>query len=171
MMVTQGDSAMRLLIPVLLLSASVSVYAAGAEDPAPAKPVGAEKAVDKLAGAKAHLVAKRWPEAITELRRVNDSTSADWNNLMGYALRKQATPDLAAAQQHYDTALKISPTHRGALEYSGELLLMKGELAQAEQRLATLARACNSACEEHADLKKAVERFKAAGNKYVAEAR
>lgn len=157
------------IVGVFLLS-SAAVWAAGAEDPAPEKPAGAEKAVDKLAVAKAHLVAKRWPEAITELRRIDDRRSADWNNLMGYALRKQATPDLAAAQQYYDAALKISPAHRGALEYSGELALMKGDLAQAEQRLAALARACNSACEEHADLKKAVQRFKANGNKYVAEA-
>jgi Flp pilus assembly protein TadD len=151
-----------------LAAVAVSAFAAGTEDPAPATPARAEKPADKLAAAKTHIAAKRWGEAITELRRVNDSGSADWNNFMGYSLRKQATPDLAAAQQHYDAALKISPAHRGALEYSGELALMKGDLAQAEQRLAALARACNSACEEHADLKKAVADFKANGNKHVA---
>jgi Flp pilus assembly protein TadD len=150
---------------------TAGVFAAGTEDPVPATPARAEKPVDKLSTAKAHIAAKRWADAIAELRRVGDSGSADWNNFMGYSLRKQATPDLAAAQQHYDAALKISPAHRGALEYSGELALMKGDLAQAEQRLAGLARACNSACEEHADLKKAVASFKANGNKYVAEAR
>jgi Flp pilus assembly protein TadD len=167
-MFIQGDFAMRLLISLLFLFISVNVLAAGSEDPVPAKPAGAEKPVDKLAAAKAHIAAKRWADAITELRRVNDSGSADWNNFMGYSLRKQATPDLAAAQQHYDAALKISPAHRGALEYSGELALIKGDLPQAEQRLTALSRACNSACEEHADLKNAVERFKANGNKYVA---
>ena len=63
--------------------------------------------------------------------------------------------------------MRIAPEHRGALEYSGELLLMKADLAKAEQRLAALARACAARCEEYADLKKAVERYKAAGNKFV----
>jgi Flp pilus assembly protein TadD len=159
---------MRSVLVCSFAAVAISAFAAGTEDPVPATPARAEKPADKLAAAKTHIAAKRWGEAITELRRVNDSGSADWNNFMGYALRKQATPDLTAAQQHYDAALKISPAHRGALEYSGELALMKGDLALAEQRLAALARACNSACEEHADLKKAVASFKANGNKYVA---
>lgn len=124
--------------------------------------------VDKLVGARSHLKAKRWPDAIAELKRAADSGNADWNNMMGYALRKQAAPDLAGAERHYDAALRIAPDHRGALEYSGELFLMKGDLAKAEQRAAQLARACAAACEEYADLKKAVERYKAAGNKFVA---
>ena len=86
---------------------------------------------------------------------------------MGYALRKQAAPDLAAAERHYDAALRITPKHRGALEYSGELYLIKGDLTQAEQRLAQLSSACIFGCEEYTDLKKAVERFKIAGNKFV----
>ena len=131
-------------------------------------PMGApEAAVDKLAAARKQIAAKQWPEAISELKRVNDSGNADWNNLMGYSLRKQAVPDLAAAERHYDAALRIAPRHRGALEYSGELMLMKADLPKAEERLAQLARACASACEEHADLKKSIERYKAAGNKFV----
>ena len=48
---------------------------------------------------------------------------------------------------------------------------MKGELSRAEQRLAELARVCGGPCEEQADLKRAIDRFKANGNKFVAEAR
>jgi Flp pilus assembly protein TadD len=162
---------MRYVLVCGLALLAASVFAAGTEDPVPATPARAEKPVDKLATAKAHIAAKRWADAIAELRRVGDSGSADWNNFMGYSLRKQAKPDLAAAQQHYDAALKISPAHRGALEYSGELALMKGDLAQAEQRLAELVRVCAGPCEEQADLKRGIERFKANGNKYVAEAR
>jgi len=44
-------------------------------------------------------------------------------------------------------------------------------LPRAEQRLAELARACGGPCEEQADLKRAIDRFKASGNKFVAEAR
>jgi Flp pilus assembly protein TadD len=122
---------------------------------------------DNLAAARAQIAAKQWPAAVAELRKVNDTASADWNNLMGYSLRKGSNPDLAGAEKHYNEALRINPQHRGALEYSGELYLMKGELATAEQRLAALDKVCRSACTEYADLKKAVERYKAAGNRYV----
>ncbi len=127
-----------------------------------------EPAADKLSQARSHIQAKRWSAAIEELKRVNASASADWNNLMGYSLRKQATPDLDGAERFYNEALRIDPRHRGALEYSGELYLMKGDLARAEQRLAALDKACTFGCEEYTDLKNAVARFKAAGNKFVA---
>jgi Flp pilus assembly protein TadD len=131
----------------------------------------AAEAPDKLASARAHIKAARWADAVAELKKVNDTRSGDWNNLMGFAHRKLTPPDLAAAERHYDAALKLSPSHRGALEYSGELYLMKGELARAEQRLAELVRVCAGPCEEQADLKKAIERFKGNGGKFVAEAR
>jgi len=123
---------------------------------------------DKLAPARTHIKAKQWAAAIDELKRVNDTGSADWNNLMGYSLRKASTPDLQAAERFYDEALRIDPKHRGALEYSGELYLIKGDLPSAEKRLATLDKACTFGCEQYTDLKKAIERFKSAGNKYVA---
>jgi hypothetical protein len=44
---------------------------------------------------------------------------------------------------------------------------MTGNLDMAEQRLAALDKACFLPCEEYTDLKRAVARYKAAGNKYV----
>jgi opacity protein-like surface antigen len=123
---------------------------------------------DKLAGARAQIAARNWQGAIAELKRVNDTGSADWNNLMGYSLRKAKTPDLAASEKYYDDALRINPQHLGTLEYSGELYLMKNELPRAEQRLAALDAACQKSCPEYSDLKRAIERYKAAGQKYVA---
>jgi tetratricopeptide (TPR) repeat protein len=123
---------------------------------------------DKLAQARTHVKAKQWTAAIDELKRVNDPANADWNNLMGYSLRKARTPDLEGAERYYNEALRINPTHRGALEYSGELYLMKGDLPSAEKRLAVLDKACTFGCEEYTDLKKEIARFKAAGNRYVA---
>ena len=119
-------------------------------------------AADKLASARALVKQQQWAEAQAELKRVNDSTSADWHNLMGFALRKGAPPDLAGAEQHYNEALRIDPNHRGALEYSGELYLMQNDLARAEQRLATLDKVCRLPCEEYTDLKKSIAKFKAA---------
>ena len=123
---------------------------------------------DKLGAARAQIEQKKWAAAIDELKKVNDTGSADWNNLMGYSLRKGAAPDYAGAEKFYDEALRIDPKHRGALEYSGELYLMTGNLPKAEQRLATLDKACTLPCEEYTDLKQAVARYKANGNKYVA---
>ena len=150
------------LIATAVLAASSLAYAA---DTTPA----ASPAADKLSAARAEIQAGRWVAAIDELKKVNDTASADWNNLMGYSHRKAKTPDYAAAERYYDEALRIDAKHRGALEYSGELYLMKGDLAKAEERLARLDKACFLPCEEYADLKKAVARFKANGNKYVAE--
>ena len=124
---------------------------------------------DKLAPARAQIAAKQWKSAIDELNKINDRSSADWNNLMGYSLRKAKTPDPEGAEKFYNEALRIDPKHRGALHYSGELYLMKGDLATAEQRLATLDKLCRLPCQEYTDLKQAVARYKAAGNKYVAE--
>jgi opacity protein-like surface antigen len=123
---------------------------------------------DKLTPARAQIAAGQWAAAVDELKKVNDTGSADWNNLMGYSLRKGKTPDLAAAERYYNEALRIEPKHRGALEYSGELYLMTGDLGKAEQRLVALDKACFLPCDEYADLKKAIARYKANGNKHVA---
>jgi Flp pilus assembly protein TadD len=120
---------------------------------------------DKLAAVRAQIAAKNFPGAIEELKRVNDTGSADWNNLMGYSLRKGPTPDFAGAEKFYNEALRIDPTHRGALEYSGELYLQTGDLAKAEQRLAALDKACFFGCEEYDDLKKAIAQYKAGGGR------
>jgi Flp pilus assembly protein TadD len=118
-----------------------------------------------LATARGLIAARQWPAAIDELRRVDAKADADWNNLMGYSLRKADPPDLAAAERHYDAALRIDPKHRGALEYSGELYLIQGRLADAEQRLATLNNACTFGCEEYTDLKRSVQRYRANGGR------
>ena len=157
---TRRVIALGLALGAALLAASPVLHAADTPEPTPAK------VVDPLVPVRAHIAAKRWPAAIDELKRVNATGSADWNNLLGYALRKQATPDLDGAQRYYDAALRIDPQHRGALEYSGELALMKGDLPVAEQRLEALARACNGPCEGQYDLKQAVARYKANGNRY-----
>ncbi|HSW27680.1 MAG TPA: tetratricopeptide repeat protein [Burkholderiaceae bacterium] len=149
------------LVSAAVIALALQQGAFAADTPEPAAP-------DKLAQARGLIKNKKWVEAIDELKRVNDPASADWNNLMGYSLRKASAPDLAGAERHYNEALRIKPDHRGALEYSGELYLIKGDLAAAEKRLAVLDKACMFGCEEYTDLKKAIERYKAAGNKYVA---
>jgi Flp pilus assembly protein TadD len=150
----------------LRLAALSLVLAAGA---AFAADIGAP-ANDKFTPARTKLAEKNWAAAIEELKKVNDPASADWNNLMGYSLRKaDPVANAGEAEKFYNEALRIEPRHRGALEYSGELYLMTGNLAKAEERLGALDKACFLPCEEYSDLKKAVARYKAAGNKYVAQ--
>lgn len=144
-----------------LLAACVHTAFAADTDPAPAT-------ADKLAPVRAQIAAKQWRVAIDELQRINDTGSADWNNLMGYSLRKAKVPDYDGAERFYNEALRIDPKHRGALEYSGELYLMKGDLAKAEERLSALDKICRLPCDEYTELKKAVAAYKANGNKYVA---
>lgn len=124
-------------------------------------------AADALAPARAHIASKQWPAAIGALREVGDTGNPDWHNLMGYSLRRSAKPDLVAAQHHYDEALRIDPSHRGALVYSGELALMKNDLPSAQQKLARLLKTCGGKCTDYRDLDDAINRYKANGNKYV----
>jgi len=86
--------------------------------------------------------------------------SADWNNLMGYSLRKKNPPSLTESEKYYQTALQIDPKHRGALEYYGELLLLKNDLPGAESLLKRLDKVCSFGCEEHRDLKKSIQIYK-----------
>jgi len=146
---------------IAALSLSLAAGAAVAADIAPSN--------DKFTPARARIAEKNFPAAIEELKKVNDPASADWNNLMGYSLRKADPANAPEAEKFYNEALRIEPRHRGALEYSGELYLMTGNLAKAEERLAALDKACFLPCEEYTDLKQAVARYKASGNKYVAQ--
>lgn len=150
----------RLLAVATLAFTMSHAFAADSPSPAPA-------AVDKLASVRTHIAGKNWSGAIEELKRVNDTGNADWNNLMGYSLRKAAAPDFVGAEKFYNEALRIDPSHRGALEYSGELYLMTNQLTKAEQRLAALDKACTFGCKEFTDLKNAVARYKSNGNKYI----
>jgi tetratricopeptide (TPR) repeat protein len=149
----------------LLLACLAPAHAADTTPMSTPEPQAAPAKVQPLAAAQALIADKKWAPALAELKRVNQGSNADWNNLMGYALRKQATPDLDGAQRHYDVALRIDPKHQGALEYAGELALMKGDLPTAEARLATLAKLCSTPCEPLDDLKKAVAAYKAKGSK------
>jgi len=103
---------------------------------------------------------KNYDGAIKILLAANEPNSADWNNLLGYAQRKKSPPNLNAAEFYYQVALKIDPKHKGALEYYGELLLMKNNLPGAEQMLARLDKVCFFSCEEYRDLKEAIAKYK-----------
>ena len=78
----------------------------------------------------------------------------------GLQPEKKTSPNLNDAEKYYITALNIDASHRGALEYYGELLLLKHDLAGAEKLLARLDKACLFGCEEFQDLKKSIQQYK-----------
>ena len=114
-----------------------------------------------LTQARSSIKAEKYDQAIQQLQSANEASSADWNNLMGYSLRKKQPPDLAGAEKYYQAALKIDPNHRGALEYYGMLKLTIKDLPGAEALLARLDKVCTFGCEEYSDLKEAIQKYKA----------
>lgn len=112
-----------------------------------------------LTDARASIKSNNYDQALNQLQSANEVNSADWNNLMGYSLRKKQPPDLVSSEKYYQAALKIDPSHRSALEYYGELLLMKKDLPGAEAMLARLDKACLFGCEEYSDLKASIAKY------------
>lgn len=112
-----------------------------------------------LTDARSSIKSNNYEQALKQLQSANEVNSADWNNLMGYSLRKKQPPDLVSSEKYYQAALKIDPSHRAALEYYGELLLMKKDLPGAEAMLVRLDKACLFGCEEYSDLKASIARY------------
>lgn len=71
---------------------------------------------------------------------------------LGFANRKLKRYD--AAESYYRAALGIAPTHRGALEYYGELKLERGDVAGAKAHLAKLEAICGFGCHEADELRR-----------------
>lgn len=130
---------------------------------APASSSAAAAAPDPLRPARDAIAAQQWPKALELLKaqQAKLGRNADLHNLLGFAYRKQAKPDLDKALDHYRLALEIDPAHRGAHEYIGEAYLMKKQPAKAREHLQTLQRLCGgTACEEYQDLAKALAAYR-----------
>ena len=98
------------------------------------------------------------------IENIDQNQTAEWNNLMGYSLRKKNVPNLADSEKFYQSALEIDPKHKDALEYYGELLLMKNDLQGAETLLKRLDAVCTLGCEQYRDLKKSITNYKSKRN-------
>ena len=114
---------------------------------------------DFAAGKKA-LVAEDWNGAIAALKlaALRDPRNADIQNYIGYAYRRLR--QMGPAMQHYQQALLLNRRHRSAHEHLGELYLVLGEPAKAEQQLATLEDICLIPCVETDDLQRAIAAYK-----------
>jgi len=78
--------------------------------------------------------------------------------LKGYSLRGLGKNK--EAMQSYNLALLSDPTHKGALEYQGELFLKMGNQDSAEINLGKLQNLCPRGCESFYTLQTAIESFK-----------
>ena len=143
--------------------AAVSVMAHAADTPGSNPSVAKPSVGERLATARKAIDAKDWSRAMSELNLAvrEEPRNANVHNLLGYSYRKRATPDMAKAFEHYGTALKLDPLHKGAHEYIGEAYLMDKKPAEAEKHLAELEKICgNKTCEEYTDLAKSITEYK-----------
>ena len=134
--------------------ASMPAVAAGGGDysSTKSKPAAYNEAV-------ALIKAENYPDGISKLKKAEQSAKddADIQNLLGFSYRKSGNLDEEA--KHYDKALGLDPKHKGALEYQGELFLMLGNKAAAEDNLEKLDKICWLGCEELDELRTAIEKF------------
>jgi Flp pilus assembly protein TadD len=144
---------------ILIASLLFLSFQAWSADSAPTMPA-TKSVAEILLPARNAIKAGNYERAIDLLTEADQKKSADWHNLMGYSLRKKAAPSLNEAEKFYLAALNLDANHRGALEYYGELLLLKNDLAGAEKMLARLDKACRFGCEEFQDLKESIKQFK-----------
>jgi tetratricopeptide (TPR) repeat protein len=108
-----------------------------------------------LTSVRAKFDGKDYASALAELRGLaEDNQQADVYNLMGFTLRK--TGDYRTSLTYYTKALELQPDHKAAREYLGELYVDTGEMAKAEEQVASLKQLCPTGCEELQDLQKAI---------------
>lgn len=100
---------------------------------------------------------QKWERAIALLQPYLGAhpQDADGHNLLAFSLRKLGR--YGASEKAYDRALAIDPSHLGAHEYRGELMLILGRREQALLHLQALERLCGLQCEEYQELLRAME--------------
>ena len=112
---------------ILIASLLAFSFHAWSADSGPTQP-SSKSVTEILLPARNAVKAENYEKAIELLTEADQKKSADWHNLMGYSLRKKAVPNLNEAEKYYISALSLDATHRGALEYYGELLLLKNDI-------------------------------------------
>lgn len=100
---------------------------------------------------------RRYDAALGSLYRAAETFGPhpDVLTYLGYANRKLGRPN--RAEDYYRQALSVAPTHRGALEYYGELKVERGDLAGARAHLARLEAICRFGCYEAEELRRWIE--------------
>lgn len=100
---------------------------------------------------------RRYDEALASLADAQKvfGPHPDILTYQGYVWRKLGSLD--RAEFFYRAALAISPTHRGATEYYGELKVIRGDLPGARLMLARLETECRFGCAEAEELRRWID--------------
>lgn len=125
---------------------------------APDMPLPSAAALDPIYVAAVALInERRYEAAIAKLDAALWAAGPhpDVLTYLGFANRKLGRHD--AAEAYYRDALAIAPTHRGAIEYYGELKLERGDVAGARAHLARLDAICGFGCNEADELRRWIE--------------
>lgn len=153
-----GAAAMILILgaplPALAIDEGTDDTTMSAPAPSKAKPI--KPAGPTLATARADIAAKKWTQAIADLRKVIAASpkSADAYSLLGYSYRNAGNKDRAG--QAYAKALQLNPKHTGALEYQGILFIKLGQTDKAKANLALIKSIEGTKSEAYEDLAKAL---------------
>ena len=144
-------------VSLAVVGSPSSARAAGDEDTS-----GTDETRSSYERAVRLVEAAEYEDALESLEDLNrtEPGNADVLNMLGYAHRKLGRVE--AAFGYYREALAIEPRHLGANEYLGELYLETGDLEMAQERLAELATACPSGCEERDELSEAIAAYRKA---------
>ena len=141
---------------IILSLFSFSAYSAGSDDDSKKTMVKSNYYYNAVKLIKK----KSYNLAIENLFKAEQSNKLDPDiyNYLGFSFRKIG--DLDKAGMYYNKALTISPKHKGALEYQGEMFLTLGKLKKAETNLKKLEKLCFLGCEEEKMLKASIIKYK-----------
>jgi tetratricopeptide (TPR) repeat protein len=132
--------------------------AAANETPAGGAPTGLSLATPQMGdGAYVRAVSlineRRWDEALASLDKAEAAIGPhpDILTYKGYVWRHKG--DWTRAEDYYQQALAMAPSHRGATEYYGELKVLEGDISGARAELAKLDAVCTFGCAEAEELR------------------
>jgi len=96
---------------------------------------------------------RNYEQAIAALQSAQQAFGAhpDILTYLGFANRKLGRFDIA--EGYYRAALAVAPSHRGATEYFGELMVERRDMAGARRMLARLDAQCRFGCTEAEELR------------------
>jgi tetratricopeptide (TPR) repeat protein len=99
----------------------------------------------------------RYGDAIAALQRARTTFGAhpDILTYLGFANRKLHHYDVA--ESYYRQALAVDPTHLGATEYYGELMVERGNVTGAKAMLAKLDKWCTFGCAQADELRRWID--------------
>ena len=146
---------------VLSIIVAASVLTGIPDARAMMNPDGSMMQLDRFDDAQKLVKAKDYDKAIETLNVILREFPRHANawNLLGFSTRMKG--DFDKANQYYDNALLITPTHTGALNYKGQMFVQTGRLDEARAMLVKLEAACGMGCVPFKQLAMAIQDGKA----------